>query len=38
MSARDGHMPKVLANVHKTCHTPIHSIIFLVSLIYIHTP
>lgn len=36
VSARNGHMPKVLAMVHKTCHTPMPSIIFLVS--YMYTP
>lgn len=29
VSARNGHMPKILAMVHKTCHTPMPSIIFL---------
>ena len=31
MSARNGHMPKVLAMIHKTCNTPMPSIVFLVS-------
>lgn len=29
VSARNGHMPKVLSMVHKSCHTPMPSIIFL---------
>lgn len=31
VSARNGHMPKVLAMIHKTCNTPMPSIVFLVS-------
>ena len=31
MSARNGHMPKVLAMIHKTRNTPMPSIVFLVS-------
>jgi len=31
VSARNGHMPKVLAMIHKTRNTPMPSIVFLVS-------